>query len=85
VGLSDAQGNVTILLDKLSRIGAAIENRSHAKFFHQNEIGQTCLFAFDESKRMLAVYASTRVCLTFPDLFSQYRSEFSDATSRLRI
>lgn len=51
-----------IFLDKLSRIDAAIGNKSYAKFFHQDKIGHTCLFAFEESKRMLAVYASARVC-----------------------
>ena len=72
VGLVDAQGNVIIFLDKLSRIDTAIKNKSHAKFFHQDKIGQTCLFAFDESKRMLAVYASARVCPFFSGLFLQY-------------
>ncbi|KAH9988133.1 hypothetical protein BJV77DRAFT_1061467 [Russula vinacea] len=61
VGLVDAQGNVIIFLDKLSRIDTAIKNKSHAKFFHQDKIGQTCLFAFDESKRMLAVPASLQL------------------------
>ena len=51
-----------ILLERLSRIDGAIKNKAYAKFFHQDKIGQTCLFAFDESKRMLAVYASARVC-----------------------
>lgn len=60
-----------IFLDKLNRIDATIRNKSHAKFFHQDKIGQTCLFAFDESKRMLAVYASARVCTSFLDLFHQ--------------
>ncbi|KAF8491332.1 hypothetical protein F5888DRAFT_1057818 [Russula emetica] len=63
VGLVDFQGNVMIFLDKLSRIDAAIKSKSPAKFFHQDKIGQTCLFAFDESKRMLAVYASARMQL----------------------
>ena len=55
-----------IFLDKIGRIDVAIKNRAHAKFLHQDKIGQTCLFAFDESKRMLAVYASARVCPCFP-------------------
>ncbi|KAH9029425.1 hypothetical protein EDB85DRAFT_1867188 [Lactarius pseudohatsudake] len=63
LGLVDAQGNVMILLDRLSRIDATIQSRSHAKFFHQDKIGQTCLIAFDESKRMLAIYASARMQL----------------------
>ncbi|KAF8270139.1 hypothetical protein EI94DRAFT_1572222, partial [Lactarius quietus] len=63
LGLVDVQGNVMIHLDRLGRIDAAIQSRSYAKFFHQDKIGQTCLFAFDESKRMLAVYASARMQL----------------------
>ncbi|KAI9455154.1 hypothetical protein BJY52DRAFT_1122135, partial [Lactarius psammicola] len=63
LGLVDAQGNVMIFLDRLSRIDSAIRSRSYVKFFHQDKIGQTCLFAFDESKRMLAVYASARMQL----------------------
>ena len=60
-----------IFLEKLSRMDAAIKSKSPAKFFHQDKIGQTCLFAFDESKRMLAVYASARVCSHSPELFRQ--------------
>ena len=60
--LVDSQGNVVILLDRLNRIDVAIQSRSYAKLLYQDKIGQTCLFAFDESKRMLAVYASARVC-----------------------
>ncbi|KAH9023376.1 hypothetical protein EDB85DRAFT_2184321 [Lactarius pseudohatsudake] len=63
LGLVDSQGNVMIMLDRLSRIDATIKSRSYAKFFHQDKIGQTCLIAFDESKRMLAVYASARMQL----------------------
>ncbi|KAH9031719.1 hypothetical protein EDB84DRAFT_1578728 [Lactarius hengduanensis] len=63
LGLVDSQGNVMIMLDRLSRIDATITSRSYAKFFHQDKIGQTCLIAFDESKRMLAVYASARTQL----------------------
>ena len=62
LGLVDSQGNISIFLDKLSRIDGAIRSKSHAKLFHQDKIGPTCLFAFDESKCMLAVYASARVC-----------------------
>jgi hypothetical protein len=87
VGLVDSQGNVMIFLDRLSHIDNAIQSRSFAKFFHQDKIGQTCLFAFDESKRMLAVYASARVCRYMhrlcpfdPDRFSircSYTSSYS--------
>jgi hypothetical protein len=69
LGLVDPQGNVMIFSERLSRIDTAITNRTHAKYFHQDKIGQTCLIAFDESKRMLAVYASARVCLLFSGRF----------------
>jgi hypothetical protein len=69
VGLIDSQGDVVIYLDELGHIDAAIKNKSHARVFQQDEIGQTCLFAFDESKRMLAVCASDRVCHCFSGLF----------------
>jgi len=62
VGLVDSQGNAMILLERLNRIEAAIKSRSCTKFFHQDKIGQMCLFALDESKHMLAVYTSARVC-----------------------
>jgi hypothetical protein len=62
--LVDSQENVIILLDLLSHIDAAIQCQSYAKFIHNDILGGTRLFAFDESKRMLAVYASARVCLS---------------------
>jgi len=62
LGLVDSQGNTMILLERLNRIDAAIKSRSYAKFFHQDKIGQMCLFALDESKHTLAVYTSARVC-----------------------
>jgi hypothetical protein len=54
-----------VLLERLSRIDNAIKNKAYAKFLHQDKIGRTCLFAFDESKRMLVVYASAGVCLCY--------------------
>jgi hypothetical protein len=61
LGLVDSQGNVMIFLDRLSRIDDAMRSRSYSKFFHRDKIGQTCLLTFDESTRVLAVYASARV------------------------
>ena len=54
-----------ILLDRLSDVDATIQSRSYAKSFYKDRIGETCLFSFDESKRLLAVYTPLRVCL-FP-------------------
>jgi hypothetical protein len=70
VGLVDSQGNVMIFLEKLIRIDATIKSNSRAKFLDRDKIGQTCLFAFDESKRMLAVHASARVCTPFSGFIS---------------
>ncbi|KAI9455150.1 hypothetical protein BJY52DRAFT_1224767 [Lactarius psammicola] len=63
LGLVDPHGDVVIYVESLSRINAAIQRRSFARFFHRDKIGETCLFAFDESKRMLAVYSSARMQL----------------------
>ena len=70
-----------IYLDKLSRIDAAIKNKARAKFFHRDKIGQTCLFAFDESKRMLAVYASARVSLAIIYIYLRYQPRFPRCNS----
>jgi hypothetical protein len=61
-----------VYLDKLSQIDAAIKNKSHIKVFRRDKIGQSCLFVVDELKRMLAVYASDRVCPAVPNLFRPY-------------
>ncbi|KAN0134237.1 hypothetical protein V8E53_008009, partial [Lactarius tabidus] len=58
LGLVDSLGNIMILLDFLSHIDGAIQSRSYVKFFHKDKIGETYLLAFDESKLLLAVYAS---------------------------
>ena len=63
--LVDPHGNMVIYLESLSRIDVAIQRQSHAKLFHRDKIGETCLFSLDESKRMLAVYSSTRVRHSF--------------------
>ena len=60
--LVDSLGNIVIFLDRLSRIDVAIQSQSYAKFIHQDKIGQPSLFAYDESKRMLAIYAPVKVC-----------------------
>ncbi|KAI9444004.1 hypothetical protein H4582DRAFT_2189914 [Lactarius indigo] len=59
VCLVDPHGNITIYLESLSRINAAIQMQSFSKLFHRDKIGETCLFALDESKRTLAVYSSS--------------------------
>ena len=65
LGIVDSHGNIVIFVESLSRIEAAIQRRSFARLFHRDKIGKTCLFALDESKRMLGVYSSARVRLSF--------------------
>ena len=73
-----------IFLDRLDCIDGAIQSRSHVKFLSGDKIGNTCLFVFDESKRMLAIYASAKVrpCANF--LRQQDRRSI-DATPYVRI
>ncbi|KAF8270147.1 hypothetical protein EI94DRAFT_1723596, partial [Lactarius quietus] len=63
VGLINPQGNIEIYVESLSRIDAATRRRSFAKLFHRDKIGDTCLFATDESKRMLAIYSPAKMQL----------------------
>ncbi|KAF8261846.1 hypothetical protein EI94DRAFT_1705222 [Lactarius quietus] len=63
LGLVDPRGKILIYVESLSRIDAAIQRRSFAMQLHRDKIGETCLFALDESKRMLAVYSSARMQL----------------------
>ncbi|KAH9059756.1 hypothetical protein EDB87DRAFT_1562790 [Lactarius vividus] len=63
LGLVDPQGNIAIYVESLGRVDTAIQRRSFAKLLHRDKIGETCLFALDESKHTLAVYSSTRMQL----------------------
>ena len=65
LGLVNPHGNIEIYFESLSQIDTAIQRRTFARFFHRDKIGETCLFAVDESRRMLAVYLSARVCPLF--------------------
>ncbi|KAH7918945.1 hypothetical protein BV22DRAFT_1041330 [Leucogyrophana mollusca] len=58
----DRIGNLLIYLERLAAIDSAIE-RGRNKTFHRDKIGQDFLLAFDESKGMLAVCASTKLQL----------------------
>ena len=61
LGLVNPRGNIEVYFENLSQIDVAIQRRSSASLFFRDKIGDTCLFAVDESKRMLAVYSSDRV------------------------
>lgn len=58
---------VSIYLDRLAAIDMAIRRNRPIKAFNREKLGQDVLFAFDESKRVLAVCSSTKVpCIFFP-------------------
>ncbi|KAI0292619.1 hypothetical protein B0F90DRAFT_1671124 [Multifurca ochricompacta] len=63
LGLFNSRGNVAIFIERLSRIDKVIQSRSFARLLHGDKIGETGIFSFDESKRMLAFYASARMQL----------------------
>ena len=60
--LADSQGNVLFYCDKLSAINNAVFQRRSRKVLHRDKIGQDFRTAFDESKRMLAVCSTVKVC-----------------------
>ncbi|KAF8270131.1 hypothetical protein EI94DRAFT_1572248, partial [Lactarius quietus] len=72
--LVDSDGNVMIILGHLSDIDHAIQSRSYAKFFHWDKIGETCLFALDESMRLFAVYASAKMELHMFQFDEEFKS-----------
>ncbi|KAH9021925.1 hypothetical protein EDB84DRAFT_517274 [Lactarius hengduanensis] len=74
LGLVDPHGDIVIYVESLSHIDAAIQRRSFAGRFHRDKIGENCLFAFDESKRMLAVYSSAKMQLHIFALGDERRS-----------
>ncbi|KAH9005511.1 hypothetical protein EDB86DRAFT_2795794, partial [Lactarius hatsudake] len=74
LGLVDPHGDIVIYVESLSHIDAAIQRRSFAGRFHRDKIGENCLFAFDESKRMLAVYSSAKMQLHVFALGDEHRS-----------
>lgn len=59
--LVDPNGNMVIYIESLNRINAAIQRQSTSRVFPRDRIGETCLFAIDESKHLIAVYSSARV------------------------
>ncbi|KAH7903309.1 hypothetical protein BJ138DRAFT_1195037 [Hygrophoropsis aurantiaca] len=70
--VADSAGNLLIYLERLSAIENAIE-RGRNKIFHRNKIGQGLILAFDESKGMLAVCASTKVNIHLESIFGTSR------------
>lgn len=58
--VTDRYGRVFIYLDSLAGMDGAIKRNKH-KVLHRDKMGQEFLLAYDESKRMLALCASTKV------------------------
>ena len=82
----DPSGKILIYFESLSHIDAAIQKRTFARLLHKDKIGETCLFALDESKRMLAVYSSAQVRHLFRLYATPLYDEFSlDAAPYLCI
>jgi hypothetical protein len=59
--VDDRRDNLSIYLESLTAIGNAIDRRRVRRSVHQDKIGRDILVAYDESKRMLALCASTKV------------------------
>lgn len=62
----DAQGLLEVYMDTIHALGNAIQGNPK-KVFHLQKLGSTVLFAVDESKRLLTVYASSEVGLNTVD------------------
>jgi len=56
----DAQGILEVYMDTIHGLETAIQGKPK-KVFHLQKLGSTVLFAVDESKRLLTVYASSEV------------------------
>jgi hypothetical protein len=64
--VDDRRDNIYIYLETLLAIGNAIDRRRVRRTIHQDKIGRDILVAYDESKRMLALCASTKVVSPCP-------------------
>jgi hypothetical protein len=73
-----------IFLDRLNCIDGTIQSQLHVKLLPREKIGETCLFVFDESTRMLAIYTSAKVC-PCANFLRQRDRRFTDATPYVRI
>lgn len=57
------QDKHAVYLERLAEMNAAIQRPKPIKTLNHNKIGEDLLFAYDEAKRTLAVWASVKVCL----------------------
>jgi hypothetical protein len=49
------RGKLYVFLEDITTLTMAIERGKYKKQLHRDKLGQTCVMAYDESKRMLAV------------------------------
>ncbi|TFY78518.1 hypothetical protein EWM64_g5495 [Hericium alpestre] len=61
--LDDGSGKISVYLESLATLDGAIGRQKVKKTLHQEKIGRDFSFAFDETKRMLAVCSSSQLCL----------------------
>ena len=55
-----AQGTLEVYMDTIYALGSAIQGKPK-KIFYLDKLGSTVVFAVDESRRLLTVYASSKV------------------------
>ena len=53
--LDNRRGKLYVFLEDITTLNMAIERGKYKKLLHRDKLGQTCVMAYDESKRMLAV------------------------------
>jgi hypothetical protein len=64
----DGQSTVSIYLEPIQSLGAAIQRGAYKKELKQDKLGGTSLYAFDETRRLLAVYGKLQVSRSQPDI-----------------
>ncbi|KAF9525383.1 hypothetical protein CPB83DRAFT_772200, partial [Crepidotus variabilis] len=75
--IDDKCGNMTVYMDSLSAIANAIKAGRWRKVIKQEKIGKEIIVAFDESKRMLSMHATSKAQLyifVFDETFGSLQS-----------
>jgi hypothetical protein len=68
--VADRDGKLLIFLDTLAGMDGAIKRRKYIKVLHRDKIGQEFILAYEESKKMLVLCASTKVIVSFGGFMS---------------
>jgi hypothetical protein len=53
--LDNRRGKLYVFLEDITTLNMALERGKYKKLLHRDKLGQTCVMAYDETKRMLAV------------------------------